>query len=342
MRTIFKGEIGQAKSVLAKFETGAPHTAGQVRMAVGSVLVADGLVGLEDPFDGKKARPAVLGALAHAAFAGIFLFAGLFVLGALDHYDATTTGTVSWVSEPTRADDSGACTAKALFDVDGKAYTAVSDSPARAFCNLRLGTEIGVWYDTADPSKSMVGEPVANPVAWVFVAAGAALLFGALVTLTLRVAAIVFGVMLIRSGRRMVAENPKSHGDAGLVVEARRAIVNLIKGHAFDAHLAGDTPRRPRRRRAGAGAVAESVARHVTSADADPVEEFVDEPAPAPEPDAAPSVVPTLAPAAAPRTTPQAIPAGWYATADGRHLRWHDGTTWTDHVRSAPPTPSDT
>lgn len=34
-----------------------------------------------------------------------------------------------------------------------------------------------------------------------------------------------------------------------------------------------------------------------------------------------------------PATTPQRIEPGWYPTADGSHLRWHDGTNWTEHTR---------
>lgn len=33
-------------------------------------------------------------------------------------------------------------------------------------------------------------------------------------------------------------------------------------------------------------------------------------------------------------TSPGAIPSGWYATADGAHERWHDGTGWTEHTRA--------
>ena len=29
---------------------------------------------------------------------------------------------------------------------------------------------------------------------------------------------------------------------------------------------------------------------------------------------------------------------GWYPTADGAYVRWHDGTQWTDHV--APKSPA--
>jgi hypothetical protein len=41
--------------------------------------------------------------------------------------------------------------------------------------------------------------------------------------------------------------------------------------------------------------------------------------------------------AANPEPTPPSIPAGWYPTADGTRLRWHDGTQWTAHTRVVTP-----
>lgn len=32
----------------------------------------------------------------------------------------------------------------------------------------------------------------------------------------------------------------------------------------------------------------------------------------------------------------ESTPAGWYPEAEGRQLRWWDGSAWTDHVAPAP------
>lgn len=56
-------------------------------------------------------------------------------------------------------------------------------------------------------------------------------------------------------------------------------------------------------------------------------------PVPTPLPVNQPLVEPAQAPV--PVQAPVEIPAGWYPTADGLTLRYHDGITWTDHVRPA-------
>lgn len=48
--------LGKAKDVVAEYDAQSPHTAGQVRQAIGGLLIADGLIGLENPLGGSTLR----------------------------------------------------------------------------------------------------------------------------------------------------------------------------------------------------------------------------------------------------------------------------------------------
>lgn len=62
------------------------------------------------------------------------------------------------------------------------------------------------------------------------------------------------------------------------------------------------------------------------------------QPSPTTDPDVKPVADPTPV-VAPPVATASGTAPGWYQTTDGKHLRWHDGTAWTDYTQPVPTDP---
>lgn len=312
VKAFVRGNVDKAKEVVGRYETDNPHTAGQVRATVGAVLLADGLVGLEDPLDNKKSRPGILGAAFMLLFSIPFIAVGFFIAGGDADTDASTTGTLTYVSEPRRSSgDSGrTCSAEATFVVDGTTYTARTSVSSSGLCDEQVGEPIKVRYNSANPAENSIGVSQMLFGA-IFGGVGALIFLIALVTFAVRAASVFFGYRLLRSGRQMMRDHPKTSDDAGAIAEARTAMVNLVKGRT--AHASGGSGFNDIRG-SGSGLLAGLLGPDLAKAAT-------------PDVPAAPSPV---GPAVA------SIAPGWYPTADGAHVRWHDGTGWTEHTQPAP------
>ena len=305
--TTAQNTTNKAKETLTRYESGNPHTAGQIRRAVGGVLVADGLVGLESPFDGKKTRPGIAGAMVSVVLGLVFIAVASFMTTLGPDTDAETTGQVVAVK------GSETCSMRARFVVDGTTYVARSTGQSSTNCDHAPGDTVTVLYSSANPARSTTDEPMLNIFAWVFGGVGVLVAVGGLFTTVVRAASIVFGITLWRSGSRMMRENPRTADDAGVVEQARQAITRLLTAKGGLARdLLG---------------TADGGLQHGGR----PQQEYRYQPQQQPGPVVAPSE-PTIA-------------AGWYLTEDQRHYRWYDGATWTAHTRPAQapsgPRPSD-
>lgn len=296
--------VAQAKDVVAEYDAQSPHTAGQVRQAIGGLLIADGLIGLENPLGGKS-RPGIFGHLFQALFGLVFVGVGFFVLSMTDaEGDATTTGTITEVNRHT-SDDSDTCSLRAEFWVDNVPYRAGTTHSSSGFCSENVGGTVDIRYDSTNPADADVD---GGSIIWfvlLFPAAGLLVTTPALIGLAFSAAAIFFGWRLVRTGRTMAADNPPTTTDQGIVREAKEkftAVVTTVRGNST------------------------SSATNSTKAVAQALGLIAAPATPAPAPVGAP-------------VAPAAIAAGWYRTADGASERWHDGITWTTHVRPYAPPP---
>lgn len=295
--------VALARETIARYDSANPHTAGQVRRAVGGVLVADGLVGLEPPTGGKKSRPGLAGALGGILFGIAFVAVGLFTAGLGPDTDTSTTGTVVAVDE-FETDDGRVCRLTAVFSVDGQEYRAGSTGRSSTNCSKVVGGSVRVDYLAADPTQSTTADPASAWFPWVFVAAGAVMSLSSLGTALLRGASIVVGMRMVSAGNRMVRDRPGTPEDAGIAEEARRVVADAVLRLRRDGGVLGG-----RLRRHGPAEPAPAAATPATWA--------------GPAAPAGPMIAPSE----------PVIAPGWYLTADGRHHRWHDGSTWTSHVR---------
>lgn len=301
-----KRRIVEGREAVARYESTDPHTAGQVRRAVGGVLVADGLVGLEVP-GGRRTRPGLVGALGGVVFGLVFVAIGLFLANAGPDTDSSTSGTVVSTDRQRDSDGDTVCGLTAVFTVDGREYRADSTGRSDSNCSKVIGDSVRVNYSAADPTRGETDDPTSAWFPWVFVGVGAMVALSSIGTAVVRGVSVVAGLRLVSSGTRLAREHPRPVDDGGAVEAARRAVTESLRGLGGGGRFSAAV----RHRHAVAGPVGASPA----GPDAGHT------PASAPDPVLAPSE--------------PAIPPGWYPTADGRHDRWHDGTAWTPHVRPA-------
>ena len=223
--------IDSAKSLVAEHDAADPHTAGRVRQVVGGTLVADGLVGLENPLNGRKTRPGILGALFLLGFGGLFVGAGLWISGSGADTDATTQGLITDVQRQFRSGSgsgsSSTCGLTAEFTVDGRRYVTSSRVSSGGNCDETTGSSIEVRYNSANPAVAEVG---ARPL-WfgmIFVGVGGLIATAGLVTLAVRAFCIMLGARLYLTGSRMVKLSPPGNGDTGVVEEVRSHLIALM------------------------------------------------------------------------------------------------------------------
>ena len=291
--------MNDAKSMVSKYQSANPYTYGRIQQVVGGVLIADGLVGLENPLDGKRTRPGILGSLA-GIFIGIAVI-GIGIIAPLisTKTDAVTKGIVTSVEER-QNDQSKSCRITAKFDAGSKSYSAQS-SYSTDLCHYAQGGAADIYYLSSNPTDNSVGpKPELNP--FLIIGAGLVLFFISLVRAIIRGLSLFFGIKLWTNGRKLAKGNPPTSGDEGIISEAKQQFTALVSGRSKQSGLFGLFNRNQLLQGITGGT--NTVTPSTTTA-----------------------VQPVVAP---PVSTVQ---PGWYATQDGKSLRWHDGTRWTDNVR---------
>lgn len=339
-------KLAQVQQIADKYRTD-PHVWGRTKQVAGGLLVADGLVGLENPLDGKKTRPGILGSLLPLIFGLVFVVVGFMIIGGAPETDAETAGQITHVG---RGGDT--CSLTASYQVNGQTYTASSFGSSSGNCNRYIGEQVTVEYQSAHPEIGNIKGGKA--LVWLFPLLGGIVFLAGLGTFLIRLASIVGGAFLFFSGRKQANLHPDSNGNAAAAVaEAKQEITALLV--AGRRKIGQASPHVPRTVGGviGAGALGGNMRGAVGAglgsmiggmlADGDqrsaPTTAPTTAPAPtatATAPTAPASVAPPTAPApVAPPVAPPVVPVGWYPTADGQWERYWDGVTWTDQVRPA-------
>lgn len=324
------------------------YVQGKAAQLAGGALIADGLIGLENPLDRKHSRLGIFGALIMMVAAGIMVFVGGNVADSTSAYPdgVMIEGRVTAVSRQVRTDKDGnqetQCTAQVTYTVDGQQYQVASAYSSSEFCSSE-GSTVEVSYRPSAPgggrvitSSSRIAELAFRWLPRVFLVLGAVLF-------VLRLGSILAGVWLVVWGRRRAREAPPS--DTTGVLERVQAAWD--KHGVAAASVAGplsssqsspgasDSPLGALAKLPGLGGIA-GVADVLGAMTAStPVTNG------ATTPPIATSPVPTPPATPEPAPTPTGPPAGWYQNPRGSGERWWDGTTWTEHVQNAttpPPT----
>ncbi len=221
--TRLKGLLGQARAMIAEHDATTPHTAGRVRQTIGGLLIADGLVGLENPLNGRKSRAGILGAALLLVFGVACVGLSIWLMQRGPETDATTTGQVTAVEDVPSRDT---CPIDATFTVDGQDYEVQSSSESSGNCDRAIGSPIEVSYDSTDPRVNEIAG--ASRLLYFVLAFGVLYLVLGLVLFVIRAITIVVGARLYFAGRKQAAANPRTPEDSGAVDAVRKQFVGLI------------------------------------------------------------------------------------------------------------------
>ncbi len=189
-----------------------PYVRGRAEQVAGGLLIAEGLVGLENPLDGRRGRPGILGGAFLLIFGVIWLAITASALSMTQPYKdgLSTSGTITQVSRTTSTDADGdrttTCGVTVSYRVGEESYIASPSYSSSGLCSKTRGEEIPVSYRPANPAGGRVVTDerwlvVFPMVGWLCVAVGG-------VTVLLRSVSLGFGVWLFLHGRRLAASAP--------------------------------------------------------------------------------------------------------------------------------------
>jgi hypothetical protein len=210
--------IKRIRQILARYASEG-YLRGRGMQVAGIALLADGVVGLENPLDGKKSRSGVLGALV----AVVVCIAMLLVVQGARHQTepyangAATSGIVSNVlrGEATTSRKNPACTADVTYSVDGENFTVAIPGSSTSLCTMQ-GAAVEVSYRASEPAAGRAQLPAdARTLGWVQAGLWLVTAFALVMFLT-RIVEIVVGISLLVRGRGLAKRYPAIPADAVL------------------------------------------------------------------------------------------------------------------------------
>lgn len=186
-----------------------PHTRGKVEKFAGMALIADGLVGLENPLDGKKSRSGILGGVFLLVIGAAFFLAGNFVADQGKPYEngVEITGKVVQVVRGSGS-SSNTCSRVIEYRIAEETYMTGDDHlSSSSYCD-DMGQDVKLSYLPNTPGSARVIDNGAKSMGVIFMAMGLGLVGVAVVGTLIKLAEIIIGVVLWVRGRRRVRNNP--------------------------------------------------------------------------------------------------------------------------------------
>lgn len=195
--------IASLRRVLARLNQ-QPYLRGRALQVGGGALLADGLVGLENPLGARDRRPGIFGGVLVVAIALVMLFFLGLAQDSSSPYDdgATASGTITDVQRGTGSSNTS-CSGTVSYSVDGADHQVATGTSSSSLCS-QLGESVDVSYRPSAPAAGRVqlsGTSTALTVAYVM--AWVVLVVGVL-TVLVRAAEIVVGLVFLVRGRRLV------------------------------------------------------------------------------------------------------------------------------------------
>jgi hypothetical protein len=299
-------------AVIARYSS-EPYLKGRAFQAGGAALVADGLVGLENPLGSSK-RAGIFGSVLIMVMGAVFAGIGWYFVDQSRPYSdgETATAVVTSVVRNTSADSDGnqstTCSLTAAYEVNGRRYSVSPGWSSDRACGRTEGDTVEVSYRVADPGAGRVLLGDGEPFGKIFMAVGVFIFLGGLFVFVVRAVSITAGVWMLLKGRALVRDNPGT----GVVDDV------LAEMSAAWESAAPRGPHLP-----GTGWMHRS-ATHTPTPPPNPA-------GPPAAPAAPPGVSATGGPAGSPVVTADAPAPGWFPDPlGGTRQRWWDGTRWTD------------
>lgn len=205
---------------------GDPYLRGRAMQLAGVALLADGLVGIENPLDGRNKRSGLLGGIIIVGIAVVFIVALGLASNATEPYDdgLTTQGTITELHQATQtgtSSSSGSCSATVAYAVSGQEYQVDTGQSSTSLCSMQ-GAVVDVSYRAGQPAA---GRPqiagTSSVIRYALIAVWGVLVIG-LLTVLVRVVETVVGVVLLVRGRRLVRHHPSVPADE-IVEELKQA-----------------------------------------------------------------------------------------------------------------------
>lgn len=215
------GRVRAVAEVLARHRD-EPAVRARAAQVAGTALIADGLVGLENPL-GDRSRSGILGGIVMTVL-GVVLLGPAATFGAsLGAYPdgETVAGTVSSVGFPDA--DGGSCSMTFRYDYAGDSYERAPGWSGSGFCDLVVGDPVEVSVVASDPARGrLVTGGSGLAATWVPRAPWLLVVLGAWTTLV-RAVEIVAGAWLLLRGRRAARALRGTPVDDAIIEELKRA-----------------------------------------------------------------------------------------------------------------------
>lgn len=311
MNTLIR--LGRLRAVLAS-RSSNPYLRGRAAQLAGGALIADGLVGLENPLDGQKTRGGILSGIPFILVGVLFSWLLGGMITSVEPYPDghIVQGTVVAVERSTSTDSKGrtstSCFARVQVVVGNESSTVTTGYGSSSQCDME-GSTVDVSVRGSDSASGRVLIPGDHTLFSVLrYGVWAVIALGVWVFLT-RLASIIVGVVLFLRGRRLVSAHP-----AVPVDELMQDLREAWSGSALpmtpgSGTTAAPGPAAPTGVLGGTllGGLGGTLAGRLGGREQAP---------------------------STPSTQPSAPPAGWMLDpqGSGRH-RWWDGQGWTDHYR---------
>lgn len=228
---LFSSLKGQATGFLDQYKKDSPATYAAAQQAIGGVLILDGFIGIDPPFTSKdNKRPGIFGTLFGIAFGVVFMLIPTFIgnMTDINKMTATTTATVTYVSESSFNDDDSTCSIKAKYTVNGKEYIKPSGMSSSTNCSLSEGDKISIKYNPDRPSSWSNDAGTVGIFLQVFFWAGILVVISSLVTFVIRLLSIIFGIKILKAGRALAKTLPQGTDFTTIKNEIKQNFIKSI------------------------------------------------------------------------------------------------------------------
>lgn len=254
------GVMRSTKKWLEEQRQKNPQSYVAAERAGGTVLIADALVGLENPLDGAKTRPGIWGRfvilMPILAFALVWYLLAGSIGSAMDEASATepARATVTSVTEYTSTDSHNRpttyCSLFYTYETNGATRKSSPSYSSSEFCRYQAGDTIGILYDPADPGVTKLARAdfftsFTSIFRWIPLFMFSPVILGQVVGILVDIAQIGVGIWLLRRASRDASALPDGFELEELTNEMRAQLIPIIMALRGDGKWwkkAADTP----------------------------------------------------------------------------------------------------